>query len=68
MAAFCATLAWRSFRYAMRTKRDQRKNAAKGIFFKPDAKKSVGANVVVALIATYLLATALTAIYMEWPN
>lgn len=68
MAAFFATLAWRSSRIALRTMREQRKSAAQGIFFKPNAKKSVGASVAVALVATFLLATLLAAIYTTWPN
>jgi hypothetical protein len=68
MAAFFATLAWRSSRIAVRTMRAQRKNTAQGVFFKPDAKKSVGANVAVALVATLLFTTLLAAIYVAWPN
>jgi len=68
MATLCATLAWRSSRIAMRTLRAQRKGTAQGIFFKPDAKNGAGANVVVALVATFLLATLLAAIYTAWPN
>ena len=68
MAALCATIAWRSSRIAIQTMREQRKSAAHGIIFKPDAKKSVGANVVVALVATLLLATLLVAVYTVWPN
>jgi hypothetical protein len=68
MAAFCVTLAWRSLRIAMRTIREQGKSVAQGIFFKPEAKKSVGANVAIALMATFLLATLLAAIYNAWPN
>jgi hypothetical protein len=68
MAALCATIAWRSTRNAMQTIREQRKSGAKGIIFKPDTKKSVGANVEVALVATLLLATLLVAVYTAWPN
>jgi hypothetical protein len=68
MAAFFATLAWRSSRVVVRTMREQRRNTAQGLFFKPDAKKSVGANVAVALVATTLCVTMLAAIYVAWPN
>jgi hypothetical protein len=68
MAALAATVAWRSSRIAIRTMREQQKSAAQGIFFKPDAKNSVGANVAVALGATFLLATLSAAIYSAWPN
>ena len=68
MAAFCATLAWCSLRVAVRTVREQRKSASEGISSKPDAKRSVGVNVLVALVATFLLATLLRTIYEAWPN
>jgi hypothetical protein len=68
MAAFCATLAWRSSRIAVQTAKDQRKNAAQGVLFKPDAKRNMGANVAVALVTTLLLATMLAAISTAWPN
>ncbi|MGB8030645.1 MAG: hypothetical protein WCF30_13410 [Terracidiphilus sp.] len=48
--------------------REQRKSAAQGIYFKPDAKKGVGASVWVACVATFLLATVLAEIYAHWPN
>lgn len=54
MAALFATIAWRSSRVTIRTMRKQRNGAAQGIYFKPDAKKRVGANVVVTLVALSL--------------
>ena len=68
MAALFATVAWRSSRTAMRTTREQRKGHARGIFFKPDPKRSIGTNVLVALVALSLLAIALAAIYTAWPD
>ena len=68
MATFFAALAWRSSRFAMRAMEEQRRRATQGICVKPDAKKSVGANVWVALIAMFLLASVLADIYAHWPN
>jgi hypothetical protein len=62
MAAFCATLAWRSLSFAMRTMREQRKNAAQGSVFKPDAKRSVGGHVAAALFAIAWVAALLVTI------
>jgi hypothetical protein len=67
-AAFFAALCWRSSLYATRALREQRMNVARGISYKPDAKRSVGACIAVALVAGCLMALALTAIYEAWPN
>lgn len=61
-AAISAFLCWRSLRYTARTWREQQTNAARGISYKPDGKKSVGANVAVGLIAGCLLIVAVIAI------
>jgi hypothetical protein len=67
-AAFFTVMCWRSSLNAIKTRTEQRMNAARGISCKPEAKKSVGANIAVALVAGYLLAVSLTAIYEAWPN
>jgi hypothetical protein len=67
-AAFFAAMCGRSSLYAAKMRRDERMNAARGISYKPDAKKSLIANAAVAIGAGCLLAVALTAIYEAWPN
>jgi cytochrome c-type biogenesis protein CcmH/NrfG len=67
-AALSAAICWRSFVFAARAHREQRMNAARGISNRPDAKKSMGSNGVVALVAGCLLLVALMAIYEAWPN
>jgi len=67
-AAFFAVLAWRSSRSAIRAWREQGNRAGLGIAVKPDPKKSVGANAIVAFMAFSLLVAALAAIYTEWPK
>jgi hypothetical protein len=67
-AALLVVLAWRSSRFALRSAREQRKNAVLGTTFKPDSKGSVEANVAVAVGAICLLAGLLVAIYREWPR
>jgi hypothetical protein len=68
MAALLATVAWRSSRFALRAAREQRKNAVLGTSFKPESKKSIEANIAVAVGALCLLAGVLVAIYKAWPN
>jgi len=68
MAAFFAILAWRSLRSAIRVAREQRTNAIVGTSERPDRKKSVEANVAVAVVAFCLLAAVLVALYKAWPN
>jgi hypothetical protein len=67
-AAFFAVLAWRSSRFTIRARREQRDRTGLGIVLKPDPKKSVGNNAIVAITGFFLLVTALAAIYAEWPN
>lgn len=67
-AAFLAVLCWRSSRNAARTWREERMNETRGISYRPDSKKSVGANIAVALVSAVLLTSALIAIYVAWPN
>jgi len=67
-AAFFAVLTWRSSRFAIRAMRGQRDRTELGIVLKPDPKKSVGNNAMVAIGAFFLLGTALAAIYSEWPK
>ena len=68
IAGFSATLAWRSSRLAIRAAREQRKNAVLGISFKPEPKKSMETSIFVAVVAIWLLAVALVAIWKAWPN
>jgi hypothetical protein len=67
-AAFFAVLTWRSSRFAIRARKEQRDKAELGIMLRPDPKKSVGNNTMVAIVAFFLLVTALAAIYGEWPK
>jgi hypothetical protein len=68
MAAFFAAIVWRCSVQAVKTSRIQQMNAARGTSFKPDAKRGVGANVSVALVAAFLLVTAIAAVIKSWPN
>lgn len=67
MAAVCAMVAWNALKSAVRIMRERRDNAAQGITYKPDSKKSIGAAAIVALMATFTLVTLLVAIYKSWP-
>jgi hypothetical protein len=67
-AAFFAVLTWRSSRFAIRARKEQRDRAELGIVLKPDPKKSFGNGAMVAIGAFCLLVTALAAIYAEWPK
>lgn len=68
MASLCAVVAWRSSRSAFQGGSTQRRSAALGTSFKPDIKRSVGANATVAVVATCLLTALLVAIYRAWPK
>lgn len=68
MAALFATATWRALRSAVRTLREQRRNAAEGTLFRPDAKKDVGAAICVSLVGAFLLVMMLVVIYKAWPN
>jgi hypothetical protein len=68
VAAFCATILWRSLRFEVRAFKEQQKAHAQAISFKPDVKKSVSANIWVAIVAAFLLATSLAAICRMWPH
>ena len=68
IAAFSAVLAWRASRSAIRASQVQRTNAELGTTERPEPKKSVGTNVVVATLAFMILVAAMAAIWMGWPQ
>lgn len=67
-AAFSALLTWRFSRSAIRARKEERDRDASGIVLKPDPKRSFGNAATAAIIAFFLLATALASIYIEWPK
>lgn len=68
MAAFLVFMLYRISRSTVSINKKQRNDAAEGVSFKPDPRKSIGGHVLVALVAAYLLATIVAAIYKSWPN